>query len=179
MSNENHNFSAQDLSDEIGLKIKKILTVHGLQITAKIRENIIANKQIAFTNMINSNIYKVDDKKDSFILSFGVNAKNKGISYPGALEYGRKAGFPPVSALVSWIKRKLALGHLKLKGDNSGLTKNGKLSKSTDTEKAIKSFAWAIAKHKSEHATPPKPFIKNLDEIYIDLIEKDLGTIYE
>ena len=90
----------------------KLLNLAGIKMVATTRGLQDTNKNYATRRLNDLTNYKISGK----VLTFGSNAKNKGYSYGLVQEFGRRKGkWPNIGDIEKWVKKKIMLGHIKLK----------------------------------------------------------------
>lgn len=112
---EQYKKSIKDFQDNIKIELRKLFNKTGIKMVSKTRKLQDQNNNYATRSLSNKTNYRIKENKNSTILSFGSNAKNKGFEYGLVQEFGRKKGkFPNIKSIAKWVRKKVSLGHIKL-----------------------------------------------------------------
>ena len=85
--------------------LKNILTEYAMALQSRYKDNLLSSDRIASGDLIKSVQYKLDFNDRTFIVSLELE------NYWRFIEYDTKPHFPPVDAILRWIKVKPILPH--------------------------------------------------------------------
>lgn len=137
--------------------LRSVLLDYAMALQSKYKDHLLNNDRIATGQLIKSVQYKLSFNDTNFVVSLDLE------SWWKYIEYGTKPHFPPVNAILSWIKAKPVLPYPN---------KNGKLPTPNQ-------LAYLIGRKISEVGTKGsqdlEDTLENLNKDYEQLISEALA----
>lgn len=142
--------------------LKSVLLDYAIAVQNKYKDNLMLSDRVATGELVKSVKYKLDFGERTFIVSLELE------DYWKWVEKGTAPHFPPVNAILSWIKAKPVLPYPD---------KNGKLP-------TPKQLAYLIGRKISEVGTEGSHDLENTlvqmnseyEELIIEALDKDIGS---